>query len=82
MIIFEFSDYMVDSGRVPARLCQLNGDPITKRTSRHSYMMLAEKAYALEGTKGYMLKHRNGDLIEFEISGEDAVALVLKAVVL
>ena len=82
MIIFEFSTFMVMSGRVPARLCVMKGDLIQNRTSRFSYMQLAEKAYRLDGTLAKMLKNKNGKLEDFELSGEDAVALVLKAVVL
>lgn len=82
MIIFEFSDFMVRTGRVPAQLCQLNGKPITKRTSRHSYLALAERVYLLEGTTAKVIKDRYREPKDFYISREDAVALVLKAVVL
>lgn len=79
MIFFEFSPFVVMSGRVPATLCCLNGAPSTARTD---YMQLAEKAYYLEGTKAVILKNRNGKTDNFDLSREDAVALVLKAVVL
>jgi hypothetical protein len=81
VIIFEFSDYIVESGKLTGPICRLN-DGAVRRISRHTYMMFAEKAYFLDGTHATMVKDRSGELKDFELSGEDAVALVLKAVVL
>ena len=80
MIFFEFSADMVMLGRIPARLCCIMGKQTARRTQ--NYMQMAEKAYYLQGTQAVMLKNRNGKSDNFELSGEDAVALVLKAVVL
>jgi hypothetical protein len=82
MIIFEFSDFMVEAGKVPAPVCVMKGPNIQNRTSRHGYMQLAERAYRLDGSYATVMKDRNGSLKDFELSGEDAVALALKAVVI
>lgn len=82
MIVLEFSDYMVDfHKRAPARICVIH-QPMEHIPRNRRFFELAEKVYVIEGTTAKVIKDRYGDLKDFYISGEDAVALVLKAVVL
>lgn len=81
MIILEFSMGVWLQGRVPAQLCVIHS-PMEQNPKHRRYVELADKVYSLQGTQARVMKDRNGVPTDFEISGEDAVALVLKAVVL
>jgi len=81
MIIFEFSEAFAASGNVPGAICQAPGR--VPAVGEFKYFQFAERVYALDGTTAKMLKNRfTGQLEDFELTREDAVALVLKAVTL
>ena len=67
--------------RVPSMLCVIRS-PMEQNPKHRRYLELADRAYFLNGTKARVVKDRNGVPTDFELSREDAVALVLKAVVL
>jgi hypothetical protein len=75
---------MVMSGRAPATVCQVPGQVPGSMLGKDNfrYFQLAERVYTLDGTTAKILKNRNGKLDDFELSKGDAVALILKAVVL
>ena len=82
MIVLEFSDAMVDfHKRAPSRICVIH-QPMEQNPKHRRFFEIAERAYVIEGTTAKMIKDRYGELRDFYISREDAVALVLKAVVL
>lgn len=68
-------------GRVPSQLCVIRG-PMEPTPKHRLYVQLANKVYSLQGNRARVMKNRNGVLTDFDISGEDAVALVLRASVL
>lgn len=79
-MILEFSADTVASGLAPAELCQI----LYLKHSTAKYMNLADKIYTINEEKltGSYIKNRSGQLQDFIISGEDILALALKAVVL
>jgi len=81
MIILEFSMGVWLQGRVPSQLCVIRS-PMEQNPKHRRYVELADRVYSLHGTHARVMKDRNGVPTDFDISGEDAVALVLKAVVL
>lgn len=82
MIVLEFSDAMVKfHKRAPANICVIH-QPMEQIPRHRRFFELADKAYVIEGTTAKVIKDRHGELKDFYISREDAVALVLKAVVL
>lgn len=81
MIILEFSMNVWLQGRVPAQLCIIH-TPLEQHPKHRRYVDLADRVYSLHGTRAMVLKDRYKPPGNFDISGEDAVALVLKATVL
>jgi len=79
MIIFEFSEVLVASGKVPGAICQVTGR--VPEVGELKYFQFAERVYTLDGTTAKMAKNRfTGQLEDFELTREDVVALVLKAI--
>jgi hypothetical protein len=82
MIVLEFSDAMVDfHKRAPAKICVIHR-PLEQNPRHRRFFEIADRAYVIEGTTAKVIKDRYGELRDFHISREDAVALVLKAAVL
>jgi len=80
MVILEFSEEVVAKGWAPAQLCQI----LSLKHNSKRYIELADKVYVVytEGLTARIIKDRFGVAQDFILSGEDAVALSLKAVVL
>ena len=81
MIILEFSMGVWMQGRVPSQLCLIH-KPMEQNPKHRRYFDLADRVYSLHDNQARVMKDRNGVPADFEISGEDAVALILKAAVL
>lgn len=75
---FEFSDFVVERGLAPAKLCVSS----KKKTHVFSYLARAEKVYNIENGMLSEIKNRSGETRTFPISREDEVVLRLRATVI
>jgi len=76
IIFFEYSDFIVEYGHAPAKLCFAN----KKYNSKD--IAMAERVYSIEGNVLKEIKNRNGAPSTMYISDEDRVVLKLKAVLI
>jgi hypothetical protein len=77
---FEYSEYIVESGKMPAKICFVIDREHDSRMFR--VLAMADRAYSIKGNVLTEIKNRNSEPSTTHISDEDKVVLKLKAVLI
>lgn len=82
MIYFEFSDWLVNNGMVPAKLCYKR-EMVTPSTFQVNMLaQMADRVFEVKGNTRVDFKNRQGVFETLYISDEEKVVLALKAVLI